>query len=69
MQGKVRLAIGMAPEKDWVAGDLARSLAMSEATSRRKLADEGQSFSGILVDVRMKCALTLLHSPKQDWIP
>jgi AraC-like DNA-binding protein len=61
VQRKVRLTIGMAPEKNWIAKDLALALAMSEATFRRKLAEEGQSFSGILVDVRMSYALTLLQ--------
>jgi AraC-like DNA-binding protein len=61
LQRKVRLMIGAAPEKNWISKDIAESLAMSEATFRRKLADEGQSFTEILVDVRMTLALILLQ--------
>ena len=53
--------IGAAPEKNWISKDIAESLAMSEATFRRKLADEGQSFTEILVDARMTLALILLQ--------
>lgn len=65
---RVRLMIGTAPGKSWMSKDLARSLAMSEATSGherndlwRRLADQGQSFHDILIDVRMTTALTLLQ--------
>ena len=61
LQRKVRLMIGAAPENTWVSRDLAQSLAMSEATFRRRLADQGQSFNDILIDVRMTAALTLLQ--------
>lgn len=61
LQRKVRLMIGAAPEKPWISKDLAQSLAMSEATFRRRLADQGQSFNDILIDVRMTTALTLLQ--------
>ncbi len=61
LQRTVRLMIGAAPEKTWISRDLAQSLAMSEATFRRRLADRGQSFNDILIDVRMATALTLLQ--------
>jgi AraC-like DNA-binding protein len=61
LQRKVRLMIGAAPNKTWNSRDLAHSLAMSEATFRRRLADQGQSFNDILIDVRMATALTLLQ--------
>lgn len=61
LQRKVRLMIGAAPEKTWISRELAQSLAMSEATFRRRLADQGQSFNDILIDVRMTTALTLLQ--------
>lgn len=61
LQRKVRLMIGAAPEKTWISRDLAQSLAMSEATFRRRLMDQGQSFNDILIDVRMTTALTLLQ--------
>jgi AraC-like DNA-binding protein len=44
---------------------VASAFAMSEATLRRKLADEGTSLSTILVDARMSFALTLLQSTTQ----
>ena len=61
LRRKVRLLIGAAPEKTWISRDLAQSLAMSQATFRRRLADQGQSFNDILIDVRMTTALTLLQ--------
>jgi len=61
LQRKVRLMIGAAPEKTWISKDLAQSLAISEATFRRRLSDQGQSFNDILIDVRMTTALTLLQ--------
>ncbi|MDG9667158.1 AraC family transcriptional regulator [Hahella sp. CR1] len=62
LQRKVRLLIGAEPNRKWTSQDIAGSLAMSEATFRRKLAKEGQTFSEILVDVRMSLALSLLQS-------
>ncbi|MBU6952625.1 AraC family transcriptional regulator [Hahella sp. HN01] len=62
LQRKVRLLIGAEPDRKWSSQDIAGSLAMSEATFRRKLAKEGQTFSEILVDVRMSLALALLQS-------
>ncbi len=38
---------------------------MSEATLRRKLADEGDCLSGILADARLSFALTLLQATTQ----
>ena len=61
LRRKVRLTIGSAPERAWLSKDLAQAFAMSEATFRRRLADQGQSFNDILVDVRMTTALTLLQ--------
>ena len=61
LRRKVRLTIGAAPERAWLSKDLAQAFAMSEATFRRRLADEGQSFNDILIDVRMTTALTLLQ--------
>jgi AraC-like DNA-binding protein len=61
LRWKVRLMIGAHPEKIWTAADLAHRFAMSPATFRRRLADQGQSFNEILIDVRMTTALTLLQ--------
>lgn len=46
----------------WTAAIVARQLHMSEATLRRHLAAEGNSFSSLLADVRMSHALSLLQS-------
>lgn len=61
LRWKVRLMIGTRPEKTWTATELADVFAMSPATFRRRLADQGQSFNDILIDVRMTTALTLLQ--------
>lgn len=45
---------------------MASAFAMSEATLRRKLADEGTKLSEILVDTRLSFALTLLQSTAQS---
>lgn len=58
---RVRLLIGTDPRAKWLSKDVAKSLAMSEATLRRKLAEESQSFNECLIDVRMSTALTLLQ--------
>jgi AraC-like DNA-binding protein len=59
---RVRLLLAAAPDRRWSAPDIARQLAMSEATLRRHLAAEGVSLTEILVDVRMSHALTLLQT-------
>lgn len=51
--------------RDWLAGDIAAHLAMSEATLRRKLAREGQPFSRLLADARMEYALGLVSCSRQ----
>ena len=58
---QVRLMVGAAPAKNWVSKEVAESFAMSEATLRRRLADQDHSFNAILIDVRMTTALTLLQ--------
>lgn len=61
LRRKVRLIISAGPENMWTASELAKTFAMSPATFRRRLADQGQSFNDILIDVRMTTALTLLQ--------
>ena len=65
MAVKVRRLIGQDIARDWSANAVASAVAMSEATLRRKLADEGTSLSAILVDARMSFALVLLQSTTQ----
>lgn len=50
------------PEKHWTAAQASRELAVSEATLRRRLADEGISFSATLTEVRMHHAMMLLQT-------
>jgi AraC-like DNA-binding protein len=59
---RVRSLLASATDQPWGAADVARLLAMSQATLRRRLASEGQSFSEILRDVRLSQALTLLQA-------
>lgn len=60
--GRVRQLLAAAPGRRWPGPEVARSLAMSEATLRRRLAADGATLSDILADVRMSAALTLLQA-------
>jgi len=46
----------------WSSDAIARSLAMSEATLRRRLAAEGVTLRELIADVRMASALVLLQA-------
>jgi len=59
---RVRELIGEAPGRAWTAPYVSRSLGMSEATLRRRLAGEGTTLSDLLVEVRMSTALVLLQA-------
>ena len=45
---------------------IARALGMSEATLRRRLSDEGSSFSGVLDEVRFSLAKCYLSDPSLE---
>lgn len=62
---KVRRLIGQDLAREWSAAAVASTLAMSEATLRRRLADEATNLSEILVDTRMSFALNLLQCSGQ----
>ena len=62
---KVRRLIGQDLAKEWGAVAVSSALAMSEATLRRKLAEENTRFGEILIDTRMSFALTQLQSTAQ----
>lgn len=59
---RVRHLLAGAIDHPWTAPDIARQCAFSEATLRRRLADEGVTLSEVLTDARMSFALTLLQS-------
>lgn len=65
MATKVRQLIAPDLSREWSAPTVASTFAMSEATLRRKLSDEGTSLSKLLVDARMSFALQLLQSTTQ----
>lgn len=65
MAVKVRRLIGRDLANEWSAGAVASAFAMSEATMRRRLAEEGTNLSNLLIDARMSFALQLLQSTTQ----
>ena len=65
LSAKVRQLIGQDLPREWAATAVASAMAMSEATLRRKLAEEGCCLSDILSDVRLSAALSLLLSTAQ----
>lgn len=65
MAVKVRRLITQDIAQEWSASAVASAFAMSEATLRRKLADESTRLSAILLDARMSFALQLLQSTAQ----
>ncbi|WP_247263022.1 MULTISPECIES: helix-turn-helix transcriptional regulator [Pseudomonas] len=54
--------LAKAPDKHWTAAQVGRELAVSEATLRRRLAEEGVSFSAVLTEIRMHHAMMLLQT-------
>lgn len=65
MAVKVRRLIGKDLASEWSAEAVASAFAMSEATMRRRLAEEGTNLSNLLIDARMSFALQLLQSTAQ----
>ncbi|OLF54345.1 AraC family transcriptional regulator [Pseudomonas chlororaphis] len=63
--GRARRLLSETPAHPWTARMTGRALAMSEATLRRRLAQEQVRFDELLIDVRMHHGLMLLQST--DW--
>lgn len=59
---RLRTLISEAPDQAWTAHEAGRALAMSEATLRRRLANENVRFEHLLIDTRMHHALMLLQT-------
>ncbi|MEN3929994.1 AraC family transcriptional regulator [Microvirga sp. W0021] len=62
VERRVRFHISADIQSQWTAQHIASKLGFSEATLRRKLAEEGTSFNNTLIDVRMSRAYTLLQA-------
>ena len=59
---RVRRLIETDLSRPWRAGDVARHLAMSEATMRRWLAGTGQGFAKVLLNTRLEHGLSMLQT-------
>jgi AraC-like DNA-binding protein len=61
---RVRALIAARPHVPWGAADMARTLGLSEATLRRRLAAENTSFRDIAAEVRLTHGLMLLQTTR-----
>lgn len=59
---RVRSLIEADPGYPWRIADVARRLAMSEATLRRRLTASGHGFAKVLLNTRLEIGLTLLQT-------
>lgn len=59
---KVRALVAGRLNADWTGHCIAKALAMSEATLRRRLAEDGTTLTELLVEMRMSSALSLLQA-------
>jgi AraC-like DNA-binding protein len=63
---EVRKLLSTDPSAKWTTTQIAKELAVSEATLRRKLAKAGTTLTDISIDVRMTCALGMLQSSEEN---
>ncbi|MRW91242.1 helix-turn-helix domain-containing protein [Duganella sp. FT80W] len=59
---RLRALLAAAPAQPWNAASAAIALNVSEATLRRRLARDGHSMSGLLLEVRLSQAMMLLQA-------
>jgi AraC-like DNA-binding protein len=59
---RLRALLAAAPAQAWNAASAATALNVSEATLRRRLSRDGYSMSGLLLEVRLCQAMTLLQA-------
>src|SRR3989344_638162 len=59
---RVRRLVGPSPQADWTVERIAAAFATSASTLQRRLAQEGETVSQCLRDVRLETALVLLQS-------
>lgn len=60
LSDRIRRLIDGELSRAWIAAEVAREFAMSEATFHRHLSKEGRSFSSILLETRLSKAMTLV---------
>lgn len=65
LASRIRLLVAAAPERDWGSQHFEQEFAISGATLRRRLAEEGCSLREVLRDARLLHGLTLLQSTRK----
>jgi len=64
LAAQVRRLVAQAPARGWQSADFEQALAMSGATLRRRLADEGTPLREAIAQSRLACALELLYTTR-----
>lgn len=59
---QVRAQVAQSPGRDWASADIEATLAMSGATLRRRLAEEGTGLREQIAEARLAAALGLLYT-------
>jgi AraC-like DNA-binding protein len=63
---ELRKLLASDPSARWPTAEVARKLAVSEATLRRKLAKAGTTLTDVAIDVRMTSALAMLQTSEEN---